>query len=88
MQKPIHVYLDLDAINNNLSSTAAAPVLTFQDNRNSPFLDGDSNEYLCSIIRFSKLGTPAHIHPQDPDRTTGCGPDRVSDHNGVESLWD
>jgi len=53
MQKPIHVYLDLDVINNNLSSTAAAPVLTFQENRNSPFLDGDSSEYFCSIVRFS-----------------------------------
>ena len=52
MSKPIHSYLDLDVVNNNLT-TSSSPMLTFQDNRNSPFLEGDSSEYLCSIIRFS-----------------------------------
>jgi hypothetical protein len=52
MSKPIHSYIDLDVVNNNLT-TSSSPVLTFQDTRNGPFLEGDSSEYLCSIIRFS-----------------------------------
>ena len=53
MAKPIHTYLDLDVVNNNLNSNAVAPHLRFEENRNTPFLDGDSSEYFCSIVRFS-----------------------------------
>ena len=38
MSKPIHTYLDLDVINNNLTSTDA-PILTFQ-NMESTVLGG------------------------------------------------
>ena len=48
-----HVYLDLDVVNNNFRSEATAPVLRFEETRNSPYLDGDSADYYCSIIRFS-----------------------------------
>ena len=48
-----HVYIDLDVVNNNFRSEATAPVLRFEETRNSPYLDGDSADYYCSIIRFS-----------------------------------
>ena len=53
MQKAIHTYLDLDVVNNNLTSDVIAPMLKFEEIRNTPFLDGDSSEYFCSIMRFS-----------------------------------
>ena len=53
MSNPIHTYLDLDVVNNNLTGDLAAPALRFEETRNTPFLDGDSSEYFCSIIRFS-----------------------------------
>ena len=53
MSKPIHTYLDLDVVNNNLNSNAVAPQLRLEENRNTPFLEGDSSEYFCSIVRFS-----------------------------------
>ena len=53
MTKPKHTYLDLDVVNNNLNSSVAAPQLRFEEVRNSPFLEGDSSEYFCSIVRFS-----------------------------------
>ena len=37
MAKPIHTYLDLDVVNNNLNSNAVAPQLRFEENRNTPF---------------------------------------------------
>ena len=53
MTKPIHTYLDLDVVNNNMNSSTNAPQLRFEENRNTPFLEGDSSEYFCSIVRFS-----------------------------------
>ena len=53
MSKPIHTYLDLDVVNNNLNSSTNAPQLRFEENRNTPFLEGGSSEYFCSIVRFS-----------------------------------
>ena len=49
---PYHVYMDLDVINNDYTSTTA-PQLRFEETRNQPFLDGDSSDYFCSIVRFS-----------------------------------
>ena len=49
---PYHVYLDLDVINNDYSSSSP-PQLRFEESRNAPFLDGDSKDYFCSIARFS-----------------------------------
>ena len=51
--QPSHVYLDLDVVNNNFSASAKPPLLRFEETRNAPFLDGDSSDYFCSIIRFS-----------------------------------
>ena len=48
-----HSYLDLDVVNNNLSADTDAPVLRFEETRNQPFLDGNSSDYFCTIIRFS-----------------------------------
>ena len=50
--RPYHVYMDLDVINNDYSSTTP-PQLRFEETRNQPFLDGDSSDYFCSILRFS-----------------------------------
>ena len=51
-QQPYHVYVDLDAVNNDFSSKSP-PALRFDETRDYPFLDGDSAEYFCSIVRFS-----------------------------------
>ena len=48
-----HSYLDLDVVNNNLSADTDAPILRFEETRNQPFLDGNSSDYFCTIIRFS-----------------------------------
>ena len=53
MQDPHHIYLDLDVINNNYTQEGPKPYLRFEETRNTPFLDGDSSEYFCSIVRFS-----------------------------------
>ena len=52
MNDPHHVYLDLDVINNN-ENNKVLPSLRFEEIRNTPFLDGDSSEYFCSIVRFT-----------------------------------
>ena len=52
MNDPHHVYLDLDVINNN-EDNKVVPTLRFEEIRNTPFLDGDSSEYFCSIVRSS-----------------------------------
>ena len=40
-QQPYHVYVDLDAVNNDFSSKSP-PLLRFDETRDYPFLDGDS----------------------------------------------
>ena len=49
----IHSYLDLDVVNNNLSADTEAPVLRFEETKNQPFLEGNSSDYFCTIVRFS-----------------------------------
>ena len=53
LQDPHHVYLDLDVINNDYTTNGTRPYLKFEEIRNTPFLDGDSAEYFCSIVRFT-----------------------------------
>jgi hypothetical protein len=53
LQDPHHVYLDLDVINNDFTANGTRPYLRFEEIRNTPFLDGDSAEYFCSIVRFT-----------------------------------
>ena len=53
MHDPYHVYLDLDVINNDYKHNGSPPYLRFEEIRNTPFLDGDSSEYFCSIMRFT-----------------------------------
>ena len=50
---PSHVYVDLAVINNDLTSDISAPALRLQRTRTSPYIEGDSADYLRSIIRFS-----------------------------------
>ncbi len=40
-------------MNNGFSSGAAPRRLEFSETRNTPFLDGDSSNYFCSIVRLS-----------------------------------
>ena len=49
---PYHIYYDLDVVNNDYT-TNSSPHLRFESTRNAPFIDGDSSEYFCSIVRFS-----------------------------------
>ena len=51
MNDPYHIYMDLDAINNDFGSVTK-PQLRFEETRNTPFLPGDSADYFCSITRF------------------------------------
>ena len=53
MHDPQHVYVDLDVINNDYKRDGPPPYLRFEEIRNTPFLDGDSSEYFCSIMRFT-----------------------------------
>ena len=55
LQDPHHVYLDLDVISNDYTTNGTRPYLRFEEIRNTPFLDGDSAEYLCSIVRFLRF---------------------------------
>ena len=50
---PSHMYVDLDVVNNDLTSNINAPALKFEETRTSPYIEGDSADSLCSIIRFS-----------------------------------
>ena len=43
----------MDVINNDLTSDISAPALRFEETRTPPYIDGDSADYLCSIIRSS-----------------------------------
>ena len=52
MHDPYHVYMDLDVINNDYTSTSK-PQLRFEETRNTPFLPGASADYFCSIVRFN-----------------------------------
>ena len=53
MSDPNHIYLYLDVINNNYNQGDQPPYLRFEKITNTPFLDGDSSEYCCSIVRFT-----------------------------------
>ena len=48
MSKPIHTYLNLDVVNNNLISDTIAPALRFEETRNTPFLEGDTQRIFRS----------------------------------------
>ena len=76
MHDPHHVYLDLDVINNDYKHAGSPTYLRFEEIRNTPFLDGDSSEYFCSIVRFTiQTGNtlavliPRMANPMYPDTT-------------------
>ena len=52
MNDPYHIYMDLDVINNEYTSTNKSR-LRFEETRNTPFLPGDSADYFCSVVRFN-----------------------------------
>ena len=51
--EPTHIYVDLDILNNDQTTNDDPPHLRFEETRNAPFVDGDTKDYFCSIIRFS-----------------------------------
>ena len=53
MSEPTHIYLDLDVVNNDQLANTDPPPLRFQETRTTPVINGDANDYYCSIIRFS-----------------------------------
>ena len=48
-----HVYVDVDVVNNDMTSNVSASALRFQETMNAPYIGGDSADYLCSITCFS-----------------------------------
>ncbi len=64
LQDPHHVYLGLYVTNNDYTTNGTRPYLKCEEIRNTPFLDGDSAEYSCSIVRFydsdRKYSTSVH----------------------------
>ena len=77
MHDPYHVYLDLDVINNDYKHNGASPYRRFKEIRSTPFLQGDSSEYFCNIVRLNAQTTntlPVFIHrigsPMSPNTTT------------------
>ncbi|MFM7987947.1 MAG: hypothetical protein ACKPKO_52400, partial [Candidatus Fonsibacter sp.] len=44
---------ELDVVNNDYTHVGSPPYLIFEEIRSTPFLDGDSSDYFCSIVRFT-----------------------------------
>ena len=67
-QQPYHVYIDLDAVNNDFSSKNP-PLLRFDETRDYPFLEGDNAEYFCSVVFSSQAANslPVFIPKMDPN---------------------
>ena len=73
MKDPYHVYLDLDVINNDYENKGY-PYLRFEEIKNNPFLEGDSSEYFCSIVRYYKSDRQdtTCTDSENPNRTRQC----------------
>jgi hypothetical protein len=50
MTDPTHIYVDLDIVNNDQTTNVNPPQLRFEETRNSPYIDGNSADYYCSIF--------------------------------------
>ena len=87
MSAPIHTYLDLDVVNNNLVSETVAPALRFEETRNTPFLEGDTSDYFCSIVRFS-IQTGKSLPIFIPRIQTGQSDARLTVYKITTSLSD
>ncbi|MFM7990572.1 MAG: hypothetical protein ACKPKO_65755 [Candidatus Fonsibacter sp.] len=53
MHDSYHVCLDIDVINNDYTHVGSPPYMRFEEIKNTPFLDGDSSDYFCSVVRFT-----------------------------------
>ena len=85
-----HVYVDLDIVNNDMTSDVSAPSLRFQETRSAPYIEGDSAYYLCSNTRFSiQTGTslPVFIplRQTDVDKTVYAITLKITGSNGGQS---
>ena len=85
---PYHIYMDLDVINNDYTSTKH-PHLRFEETRNTPFLDGDSSDYFCSILRFSiQTGNSLPVfHSKSPSGTKRSEPDHLQNNFRTRREW-
>ena len=72
MSKPTHVYLDLFMLNDDLNPSSRPPALSFNENRNKSFLEGDASDYFFNNCSFqhtdSELST--RVHSFNSSRTT------------------
>ena len=88
-----HVYVDLDVVNNDMTSDVSAPTLRFQETRNAPYIEGDSADYLCSITRFSIQTGSSHpvfiprieLGQTDVDKTVYAITLKITGSNGGQS---
>lgn len=80
MSKPYHIYLDLDVLNSDTAPTSRAPVLSFEETRTQPFLEGTASDYFVSIVRFSvQTGTSLPVFI--PRIATGATENPTNDIN-------
>src|SRR5512137_1326330 len=80
MSKPYHIYLDLDVLNNDTAPTSRAPVLSFEETRTHPFLEGSASDYFVSIVRFS-IQTGTSLPVFIPRIATGATDNPTNDIN-------
>ena len=53
MPNPTHIYVDIDATNDDTNPSSRPPNLNFEVTRNHPFLDGNAGNYYVTISRFN-----------------------------------
>jgi hypothetical protein len=80
MSKPYHIYLDLDVLNSDTAPTSRAPVLSFEETRTQPFLEGSASDYFVSIVRFS-IQTGTSLPVFIPRIATGATDNPTNDIN-------
>jgi hypothetical protein len=80
MSKPYHIYLDLDVLNSDTAPTSRAPVLSFEETRTQPFLEGSASDYFVSIVRFS-MQTGTSLPVFIPRIATGATDNPTNDIN-------
>ena len=80
MSKPYHIYLDLDVLNSDTAPTSRAPVLSFEETRTHPFLEGSASDYFVSIVRFS-IQTGTSLPVFIPRIATGATENPTNDIN-------
>ena len=82
MSKPYHIYLDLDVLDSDTAPTSRAPVLSFEETRTQPFLEGSASDYFVSIVRFS-IQTGTNLPVFMPRIATGTTDNPTNDFDKI-----